>query len=384
MNTVEYIFWLSVFLLFYAYAGYPVLVWILARFISDKHKKNDGSQLPMVTFFISAYNEESIIEEKIVNSLTFSYPKDLLEIIVISDGSDDRTNEIVEQYAGKGVVLKYYAGRIGKTACLNKTVPTARGEVIVFSDANSMYERDAVRNLVENFADDTIGFVTGYTRYSIDPNDGTSTSVGIYSKIEKFTKKAESAVGSCVGADGAIFAIRKSLYWPLRDADINDFVVPLNIVQQGFRGILEEDAFCTENTARDPQSEVKRQIRITNRTIRAIFNNMALLNPFAYGMFSFELLSHKVVKFISPFFALVLVFCTLILVNSGTVYRLFLLALVIIFLVARLGYGSRRFHALSRLSSVCRTFITMNLAILGGWLQFLKGETYTTWSPLKR
>jgi cellulose synthase/poly-beta-1,6-N-acetylglucosamine synthase-like glycosyltransferase len=385
MSAIHYIYWFSAFLLFYAYAGYPVLIWALSRLIPRERKKYDRHFLPTVSLLISSYNEENVIEEKIINSLSLNYPEELLEIIVISDGSTDRTDEIVNRYAGQGVALKHYKGRIGKTACLNKTVPAARGEIIVFSDANSMYDRDAVRNLVPNFADVTIGFVTGYTRYAVDPNNGVSTSIGIYSKIEKFTKKAESAVGSCVGADGALFAVRKKLYTPLQQTDINDFVIPLSVIRQGFRGVLEEGSFCTEKTAGDPRGEVRRQIRITNRTLRAIFNNIGLLNPAAYGMFPFELLSHKIAKFLAPFSAMLLVACTIALMNSGTGYRLFLLVQLLLLLFAWPGYRSKtRFPALSQLSSICRTFVAMNLAIVGGWLQFLRGETYTTWSPEKR
>ncbi len=384
MTVTKYIFWSSAFLLIYAYVGYPALIWTLSRLFPRKHKKYDKPFFPIVSLLISAYNEESIIEEKMINSLSLIYPKELLEIIVVSDGSDDRTNEIVERYAGHGVVLKYYGGRIGKTKCLNNAVHATRGEIVVFSDANSIYDRDAVMNLVSNFADDRIGFVTGYTRYAVDLNDGISTSVGIYSRIEKFTKKAESDIGSCVGADGALFALRKKLFQPLRSTDINDFVIPLAVIRQGFRGVLEEDAFCMEKTAGDPRGEVKRQIRITNRTLRAIFNNIGLFNPVTYGIFSFELFSHKVVKFLAPFFAITLVFCTVALMNSGAGYRLFLLAQLILLLFAWRGYGTGRFNALSQVSSVCRTFVTMNLAIVGGWFQFIKGETYTSWSPVKR
>jgi len=382
--SMKILFWASLFFLLYAYVGYPVVIWLISRMTPSRVHRKDVSFSPGVSLLISAYNEESVIESKINNALSLNYPKELLEIIVISDGSDDRTNEIVKTYASQGVALHYYEGRIGKTACLNRSVPVCRGEIIVFSDANSMYERDAVRNLVANFADDRIGFATGYTRYAADTEGGIVTSIGIYAAIEKFTKKAESVVNSCVGADGAIFAIRKTLYTPLRGADINDFVIPLTIIRLGYRGVLEERAYCVEKTVEDQRGEVKRQVRITNRTLRAIFHHIGLFNPIAFGLFPFELFSHKVVKFLSPFFALILLLCTLALMNSGTVYLLFLAAEVMLLLFAWLGYGAGRAGVLSKASSICRTFITMNLAIAGGWVQFLRGEAYTTWSPIKR
>jgi cellulose synthase/poly-beta-1,6-N-acetylglucosamine synthase-like glycosyltransferase len=384
MDIMKSLYWISACFIVYAYAGYPVVIWLLSLLVPDKSRDYSKPFLPKVTLLISAYNEAPVIEDKIINSLSIHYPKELLEIMVVSDGSDDGTNESVGKYEKQGVVLKYYEGRIGKTACLNHAVAAAQGEILIFSDANSLYDKNAIINIVENFADDKIGFVTGHTRYFAEEDDSTWSSIGIYSKIEKLTKKAESKFGSCVGADGAIFAIRKHLYKPLRDFDINDFVIPLQVIRQGFKGVFEENAFCTEKTAGNAGGEFKRQIRITNRTLRALMNNIALFNPLAYGIFSFELFSHKVVKFLSPFFAIILICSNIVLINSGIMYRLFLLAQVMLILMASLGHVSRGFNVLSRLSSICNTFVTMNLAILGGWYQFLNGETYTTWLPIKR
>jgi cellulose synthase/poly-beta-1,6-N-acetylglucosamine synthase-like glycosyltransferase len=381
---MKMLFWVSLFFLFYAYAGYPVVIWLVSKAASSRRHQRDESFAPAVSLLISAYNEESLIGKKIENALSLTYPKELLEIIVISDGSSDRTNDIVRAYASRGIALHYYEGRIGKTACLNRSVPAARGEIIVFSDANSMYDRDAVRNLVANFADNRIGFATGYTRYFADAAGGIVTSIGMYAMIEKFTKKAESVVNSCVGADGAIFAIRRNLYTPLRATDINDFVIPLSIIRQGYRGVLDERAFCIEKSVEDQRGEVKRQVRITNRTLRAIFSNSDLFNPVSFGLYPFELFSHKVAKFLSPFFATALVLSTVALANRGTVYLLFLLAQILLVLLAWIGYKAGSTSIISKIGSVCRTFVTMNLAIAAGWVQFLKGETYTVWSPVKR
>ncbi len=376
------LFWISAFFLFYSYAGYPVFIWLLSSF--SKHQKSNKPFFPKVSLLISAYNEEKTIEDKILNSLSLNYPKELLEIVVISDGSSDRTDSIVKIYKKQGVFLRSYEGRIGKTACLNKAIPPAKGDIIVFSDANSTYDKDAVKNLVANFADDTIGFATGYTKYFSEAGDAVSASVGIYSKIEHLTKKAESKLGSCVGADGAIFAVRKQLLKPLNDFDINDFVIPLSIIQQGLKGVFDDDAYCTERTAGDCRGEFRRQIRITSRTLRAIFNNIQLLNPFLYGVFSFELLSHKIFKFLTPFFMASLLISNVAHINGGTAYRVFLSAQAAFFLLAWLGHSGRGPKALSSLSSLCYLFVAINVAIGGGWVKFMRGETYTTWSPVKR
>ncbi len=371
-------------MIFYAYIGYPMVLWIISLFKSATQRKHSELSLPGVSLLISAYNEEDVIEEKILNSLALNYPKDLIEVTVISDGSTDGTNEIVRRYEDKGVVLKNYEGRIGKTACLNKSVPLAKGDIIVFSDANSMYEKDAVKHMVTNFVDDKIGFVTGYTKYSSQEGEKISTSIGLYSRIEKITKKYESAIGSCVGADGAIFAIRKDLYKPLQDFEINDLVIPLSIIRQGFRGILEENAYCIEKTTGDPHGEFRRQVRITNRTLRAIMKNIDLINPFKAGFFFFELMSHKVVKFLVPFFMGILLVTNISLLSLGIEYFLALLLQIITYLLAWMYHKGLGFKGISRAGSLCHSFVTVNLAIFGGWLKFLKGDTYTTWSPVKR
>jgi cellulose synthase/poly-beta-1,6-N-acetylglucosamine synthase-like glycosyltransferase len=384
MDIIKTLFWFSAAVVVYAYIGYPVVMWLLSSLMPSRSKEDGKPFLPKVSLLISAYNEEAVIEGKILNSLSAHYPADLLEIMIISDGSDDMTNEIVRKYEKRGVLLKYFQGRRGKTACLNSAVTLAQGDIIVFSDANSMYDEDAIKNLVSNFADDRIGFVTGYTRYVEKDADQVAPSIGIYAKIEKLTKAWESKLSSCVGADGAIFAIRRHLYRPLSDVDINDFVIPLNIIKQGLKGVLEEKAYCVEKTAGNSKGEFRRQTRITNRTLRAIYNNASLLNPLRYGFFSFELFSHKISKFLTPFFLLSLACCSVVLMNSGTTYRLISMVQAVCYLFALLGYSGKGLKILSGLDSLCYTFVAMNAAILAGWVQFVRGRTYTTWSPVKR
>ncbi len=378
-----YLFWFSIIFIFYAYFGYPLLLLLFTVINKRRYPEQTGrvdNFYPKVTLLISAYNEERVIEDKILNSLELDYPKELLEIVVISDGSNDMTNKIAERYADKGVILRYFEGRIGKTACLNKAVPLAKGDIVIFSDANSKYDREAVKELVKHFADKKIGFVTGTTKYVSDEANKALDSIGIYSKIEQITKRLESEIGSCVGADGAIFAIQKNLYQQLKDIDINDLVIPLNIVKHGYRGILEEKAFCIEKTAKNASGEFYRQVRITNRTIRAIVNNIELFNPLEFGIFSFQLLSHKVCKLSVPFFLLILLLTNVLLIKNRPLYLLLFSGQLLFYSSALLGYVGKYFKGLSRLTSVSNTFTIANLAVLLGWIKFIKGETYTTWN----
>ena len=383
MVIVKSLFWISVLMIFYAYLGYPILLWIISGFKNSQRKTELKRFEPKVSLLISVYNEESVIEDKILNSLTLDYPKDLFEIVVISDGSNDRTHAIAAGYAPKGVFLRHYEGRSGKTACLNKAVPLAKGDIIVFSDANSKYDKAAIKRLVNNFIDETIGFVTGTTKYISNDGERILDSIGVYSRIEQFTKRLESNIGSCVGADGAIFAIRKHLYRSLKDFDINDFVVPLNVIKQRFRGVFEEEAFCMEKTAKSTKGEFNRQVRITNRTIRAIVNNRKLFNPFEFGIFSFQLLSHKVCKLMVPFFMLLFFFTNLLLIRDSFLYIFILGIQVFVYLASMLKDLWQRSKGINRLISMFHTFTIINMAILWGWVKYLKGETYVTWTTTR-
>lgn len=380
---MTYIFWISIIFIIYSYIGYPLLLCLFSFLNRNKGSSLAGHSneiLPKVSLLISVYNEDCLIEDKILNTLELHYPSDLLEIIIVSDGSDDKTHEIAAQYAHEGVIFRNYEGRIGKTACLNKTVPQAKGDIIVFSDANSQYNRNAIKELVKHFDDKMTGFVTGTTKYIADDDARMSDSIGVYSKIEQFTKTLETKIGSCVGADGAIFAIRKNLYQQLKSFDINDLVIPFNIIKQGFRGIFEGKSYCVEKTAKGAKAEFQRQVRITNRTIRAIVNNSDLINPFRFGFFSFQLFSHKICKLLVPFFMFLLFFSNLMLLDAAPFYLLSFGVHIFIYFMAYLGHLEKDFVGLSKLIAMCHTFIVLNSAMLWAWVKYIEGETYTTWA----
>ncbi|MGH8542285.1 MAG: glycosyltransferase family 2 protein [Gammaproteobacteria bacterium] len=374
-------------MLVYSYPGYPALLWLVSGFAKrPTGTSTEGAEdnVPSLTLIISAYNEEKVIAEKIDNALALEYPKELLEIVVVSDGSSDSTTDIVSKFANKGVVLRHYEGRIGKTACLNRALPLAAGKIIVFSDANSKYDRSALKALVCPFKESTVGFVTGWTRYGSSEDMTAAYSLGLYSRLEFMTKELESTIGSCVGADGAIFAIRKELYVPLRDYDINDFVIPLTINEQGYRGVLQKRAFCYEKDAGGTKGEFHRQVRITTRTIRAIIKHRQLLNPFRFGLFSIKLFSHKVCKFLVPVFTIALFLSSLLLAPRSGFYLAALIGQLLFYGGAGAAPNVPKTGCLSRLTEAAKTFIVVNVAILIGWAKYLQGATFTTWSPTVR
>lgn len=387
MDIVQALFVASLLLIGYAYVGYPLVLWCLVRGKVDAGEPASATVLPKVSLLISAYNEAAVIREKLQNALALDYPRDFLEIVVVSDGSTDSTQSIVNEFAAEGVLLRHYEGRIGKTACLNKVMGEVSGDIVIFSDANSMYPPNTVRALTAPFADPSIGYVTGGTSYIADKNGRMGESIGIYARIEQLTKLLESRWGSCVGADGAMFAIRRALYQPLDRADINDLVIPLKIVRAGYRGIYSPQASCVEVAAKEASKEFSRQIRIAARTIRAVMAQRALLNPFAYGRFAFQLASHKLCKLIVPFLLLLAFVTNLVLVGVHPAYLVLLIIQSMVYLTVWLTLQRPAVpmadSLIARLLGVLHSFIVVNVAVGIAWVRYWKGDSFTTWAPAR-
>ena len=315
---MDIVFFIFLFLAVYSYLIFPGILTILPL-VYQRPWRQGSEDFPAVSLIISVYNEEAVIADKLRNALELNYPKARLEILVASDGSNDLTNEIVTKISDDRVKLYAFEQRIGKTACLNKVMPLATGDIIVFTDANSMFPADALIKLVRNFADDEVGSVTGWTKYVSSKGDKDVT--GQYARLEKWLKIQESRVSSCVGADGAIFSVRKKNYRNLDDRDINDFIIPLDIVSQGMRVVLDPELFCHEMASDSAGKAFRRQVRITSRTLSAIFRRFHFLNLFRYGIFSFFLLSHKVIRLLTPFFFLSAIFINIFMLNDHVFFR---------------------------------------------------------------
>src|SRR5581483_6161428 len=226
-DAMQLLFVLLVVLTVFSYAIYPVVVGVWAKLVHRGWNRTEAT--PSMTLVISVYNEEAVIREKLENALALDYPRDLLEILVVSDGSTDRTVAIAEEYGARGIRLLVAPERHGKTAALNLAVPGARGEIVAFTDANAMFPPTMLRTIARNFSDPDVGLVTGWTKY-VARGGHESVGLYVYSRLERATKEAESLVSSCVGADGAVLAMRRALYRDLRHDDINDFVLPLDVV----------------------------------------------------------------------------------------------------------------------------------------------------------
>jgi cellulose synthase/poly-beta-1,6-N-acetylglucosamine synthase-like glycosyltransferase len=337
---------------------------------------------PAVSIIISAYNEEGVIEEKMKNSLQLDYPPGKLEIVVASDGSTDRTNQLAALYQDKGVRLLWQKERQGKSALLNHAVPQTNGEIIVFTDANAFLNRSALQNLVQHFQDNRVGFVTGRTSYTCCTGGSVEETAGMYNRYERYLKKKESGLGSCVGADGAIFAVRKNLYLPLRPGDLNDLTIPLQVIQQGYRGIMETSAIAREESSPKMESEIHRQIRITNRTLRALSRNRELLNPFHNPLFAWQLLSHKLLRLMVPFLMMTLFVSNLIALGRGKLYFSFLCLQMAFYCLALIGSWAKerdgRFFSISRIPY---HFMLISWAMFRGWLRCFSRNRDVLWTP---
>lgn len=372
------LFLLSIGVLFYVYAGYPALLrLILAARGPRRVTKRDI--LPPVTLIISAYNEAEVVRRKLENSLELEYPSDLLEIIVISDASTDGTDDIVRSFAPSRVQLQRQAERRGKTAGLNATVPHVSGEIVVFSDANALYQPDAVRMLVRSFADPSVGCVTGEARYVRGGTSAADRGERAYWDYEIQIKRLETAVGSMVGGDGAIYAIRRELWQTLPENAINDFLNPLQIVAAGWRAVYEPEAVCYEETAGGTRREYDRRVRIVSRSWRAVFQAPGVLNPFRVGLFSLSIVSHKILRWLSGIFVLTAVVSLLGLQMRTEAAHVWLVLGVAVAALMLLTTVS----AFRRHTSVSLYFLVLGVASVVGVFKGVAGRVSGTWSTVR-
>jgi cellulose synthase/poly-beta-1,6-N-acetylglucosamine synthase-like glycosyltransferase len=380
---LEGVFWLGPALVVYAYVAFPLAMSLVAR-TRQRRARAGSSAVPTtpVTVIIPAYNEERSVGARIHNILAADYPRELIDVLVVSDASTDGTNAIARSFESEGVRLIVQERRSGKTAGLNRAIQIARGDVVVFTDANAAFHSHTIRALVEYFDDTTVGLVSGYTRYAVDAAGDVAEVTNAYTSLERTLKRAESRWGCCVGADGAIFAMRRSLYRTLRDDDINDLVLPLSVIDQGFRCVFAEEAYCSENAGDTLESEFRRQSRITNRSLRAIWRRLHLLDPFRFPAFSFFLASHKVLRFCAPLLLCVSALTLVVLATQDRWYRGVAVTAGLAGVVI-LGMSTRELPARVRWLRPLRlvnVFVTMNVAMLHGWWKFVSGDAEVTWT----
>ena len=361
-----------------------MLIALLALFKPGRASGELTFKLPRVSLIIPAHNEEKVIGKKIENSLSLDYPENLLSIVIVSDGSTDRTNELVNEFASNPRIrFIQYQPRRGKAHALNLAVTNSEGEIIVFSDANIRYEPDSIRMLVRNFSIPSVGCVCGKVLLEKATGSTEPLGEGIYMRYERFIHQNESRFYTMIGTDGAMYAIRRELSSPLpEDAIVDDFIIAMSVLKKNYRIVYEPKAIGFEEAASSVGQEFKRKVRMIAGGFQAIGILGTVLNPFLHPIVFFQFISHKLLRWLAPIFMLAL-FVTNVLLLFRHFYQLSLLAQLIFYSLAMIGaiQESIRKRALFYFPYY---FCALNLAAAIGLRRFLTGNQPVKWEKVSR
>lgn len=389
-------FWLNLLALAYVYAGYPLMAWLAGGLMDRKVTPDDkvhaaekvraaggaqpAARQPRVTVLIAAFNEARHIEATVRNKLAQDYPADLLDVIVISDASDDGTDTIVRGIGNPRVRLIRQEPRAGKTSALNLAMPETTGDIIVFSDANSLYAPDTVAKLVTFFADGDVGYVTGRMVYKAPDGSLTGEGCSLYMRYENQLRAWETRMGSVVGVDGGVDAIRRALYKPMRPDQLPDFVQPLRVREQGYRVVYQPDALLYEDALAATGDEYRMRVRVALRAFHALKDMAVLLDPARYGIFAWQLWSHKVLRYLAFVFQVTCLVTAWRLANEpgALFWRGVMIAQAVFYAAAVYGHVADR---APRLAGLATYLCVLNLASAHAFWQFLRGKRQVIWKP---
>ncbi len=375
------LFFISIAAIFYIYFGYPICVYILA-FIKQKYVNKQDCE-PFVSILIAAFNEEDCIEQTIQNKLNLDYPDHKYEIIVISDESTDLTDEIVAKFESPNIRLIRQVPRAGKTSALNLAVPQAKGEILVFSDANSIYDSGALRKIVANFSDQDVGYVSGKMIYTDADGSVIGDGCSAYMKYENFLRSIETKIGSIVGVDGGIDAVRKKLYQPMNNDQLPDFVLPLKVVQQGYRAVYEPEALLKEHALKEPEDEYRMRVRVSLRAMWALYDMKSLLSLKRYRIFAWQMLSHKVLRYLCFIFIITGFVSNLLLLSESIFYKVFFAAQILSFIGVAISAYLQKNRIEFKPLYFLYYFFLLNTASAHAFLKFIMGKKMVTWTPRK-
>lgn len=378
-TALQVLFWLSLFAIVWAYFGYFVLLLVLSLFRPQKINKQDWS--PDVSLVITAYNEEKRIRQKIDNTLALSYPKEKLEVIIVSDGCTDSTEQIVKSYQDQGVELLAIPTRHGKHYGQGRGVQIAKSDIIILTDATTFLQGDAVEKIVRNFSDPEVGCVSGVDQ--LRSADSSASGEGMYVRYEMKLRSLESKVGSLVGVSGCFFAVRKELCTNWIDDLSSDFYLPSIAQMKGFRTVLEAEAIGYYEVMKSARQEFNRKVRTVVHGLEVLFKFSKVLNPFKYGMYSFQMLSHKLIRWLVPISLVFLLILNVVLFDMAILYQVFLIAQLGFYILALSGLAIRKLQD-STLFRVPSFFVLVNLSILMAWYKYLARQDYVLWESTRR
>jgi len=373
MSVWEVLLWFSVFVVFYAYLGYPIVLLLISRIAGRPIGEKDWT--PEITVIVPVHNQESAIERKIENLLDLDYPREKLHIVISSDGSTDGTDRVVAQYEDRGVRLVRSEAREGKVAAQNRAIPEIRGEVAIFTDTTILFDRDAIGEIVRPLADPEVGCVSS-------EDDVPGGGEGLYVRYEMLLRRLEARIRTMIGVSGSFYAVRASLVEPTNPSLTRDFLVPLRMIARGFRVVSAAGAKGKFTEAPSSSDEFRRKVRTILRGMDVLFRHRRLLDPARHPFPSFALISHKIIRWLVPAAMIVAFFANAALLAAPHFPILFSLQLLL--------YAS---GALARLSPAWASgapgraslfFLVTNAAILVAWFRYLRGERAIVWEPTKR
>jgi len=373
------VFIICIFTLFYVYLGYPLAVVVCSMFMEKKIEKYIHE--PVITILIAAYNEEVHIGATIQNKLELDYPKDKLEIIVISDGSTDGTDEIAQRFENQGVRLIRQEPRKGKTAALNLAVPHAGGEIIAFSDANSIYASDALKKMARNFKNPDVGYVTGKMIYINSNGSSLGDGCSAYMKYENLLRAYETKIGSTVGVNGGVDIVRKELYKTMRDDQLPDLILPLMVIEQGYRVIYEPDAIVMESSLDKTHDEYKMRVRVTLRALWALYDMRKLLNIVQFKLFAWQVLTHKFLRYLGFIFLIGLYVSNVFLVSKAAFWGFIYVLQHLFYALVLLVHTRTKKQKSVGLLYIPYYFVLLNIAAAHAFMKFLRGQRQVTWTP---
>jgi len=389
---MEIVFWISLFIIIYTYLGYGFILYLLVQIKRIMWGKRPDvfyelDELPTCTLLIAAYNEEDFIVDKIRNTLSLEYPEGKLEIIFITDGSTDRTPDILKEYPQ--IKLLHQNERKGKVAAMHRAHSHVKTEIIIFTDANTLLNKDALIKISRHYADEKVGAVAGEKRVHYDEKaDAGTAGEGFYWKYESTLKKWDSELYSVVGAAGELFSVRSNLYSPVsEDTILDDFMISMLIAAKGYRIVYEPEAFAIETASENISEELKRKVRIAAGGIQAILRLKALLNIFRYGVLSFQYISHRVLRWtITPFLLIIVLMLNILicLQNPGMIFYFLLLGQVLFYLLALLGMEFEKKELRVKIFFIPYYFCVMNYAALAGLKRYMGKQQSAIWEKANR
>jgi len=377
-QPAQMIFVVSAALLFYVYVGYPLLLIGLSR-LRPRGRRGSGGE-PMLSVLIAAHNEESSIKRKLDATLSLEYPADKLEVLVLSDGSTDRTDEIVRLVADPRVRLIRTEPRGGKTNAQNRGAREARGDILVFSDATTIYHSQALRRLAANYQDPRVGAVSGRYQY-FDAAGDSPTGLGsiAFWNYENSIKQAQSRIATITGCCGCIYSVRRDLYTELNPDIISDLVQPLWVIQKGFKVVFESEAMAYEETTRSTAEEFSMRVRVVTRGMRGLLSVGDLFKPWKHPWVCFQLVSHKVLRWLVPVFLVLLLLSNIPLALKP--FFAFTLAVQILFYLLAVVAKVAPIHRTWKVLGVPLFFCTLNAAAVVSLIRLWQGQRYTVWQP---